>query len=77
MKNRYSMKLLELTVRFPDEELYESHLKQEREQTGVIYSHCGGTHYRYQQPLLQSRNRTKLFLTITKYEKKGIVNRNR
>ena len=46
-ENRYSMKLLEFTKRFPDEESCEIYLKQEREKAGVICSHCGGTHHRW------------------------------
>ena len=38
------MKLLEFTMRFPDKESCELYLKQEREKAGVICSHSGGTH---------------------------------
>lgn len=41
------MKLLEFTKRFPDEVSCELHLKQEREKAGVVCSHYGYTHHRW------------------------------
>lgn len=41
------MKLLEFTKRFPDEESCIRHLKEQREKAGVVCSHCGGTHQRW------------------------------
>ena len=46
-KTRVSMKLLEFTKRFPDEESCIRHLKEQREKAGVVCSHCGGPHQRW------------------------------
>jgi hypothetical protein len=46
-KIRVSMKLLEFTKCFPDEESCIRHLKEQREKAGVVCSHCGGTHQRW------------------------------
>lgn len=47
VENRNSMKLLEFTKSFPDEEPCDLHQRLEYEKAGVICNYCGGTHYRW------------------------------